>query len=50
MKRALVLSLAFTLVAALFVPGAAQGRAMGAPTWTSIISYYNPSEYADETG
>ena len=50
MKRALVLSLAFTLVAALFVPDAAQGRAMGAPTWTSIISYYNPSEYADETG
>ena len=50
MKRALVLSLAFVLVAVLAVPGAVQGRAPGATTWTSIISYYNPSTYADETG
>ena len=50
MKRAIVLSLAFVLVAALAVPGAVQGRSLGVTTWTSIISYYNPSTYADETG
>ena len=50
MKRAIVFSLTFALVAALIVPGVVQGRSPGAPTWTSIISYYNPSNHADETG
>jgi len=50
MKRVIIFSLVFALVAVLAVPGAVQGRSPGAPTWTSIISYYNPSEYADETG
>lgn len=50
MKRVIIFSLVFALAAVLAAPGAVQGRAPGAPTWTSIISYYNPSEYADETG
>lgn len=51
MKRAVPIPLALFLILTLFLPGSSvQGGVLSAPTWSSIISFYNPSAVSEENG